>query len=154
MYEKKIKILLSTTNKNLWENDIPTSLIRNIILTLPNCKVKEINRHDKTMISMFESYYGENVRTCNYAKIILFPLKYINYYEVIQIECYRNSKYPEILKVNIGEWGKMKMIELKDGDKRYINDIRFEIDYVTCRYGRTPYWLNNYWIQLSSLVLI
>ena len=98
-------VILSTTTKTLWENDIPNIVTEKIISEFKNClkDFSQIERHDVTLISIFQSFYGNKLQDCAYATILHLPVFLKYFYDVIQIPCYDSINYPEQISVRTSE---------------------------------------------------
>lgn len=100
---QSIKIILSDTSKSLWENDIPVSLMNDVVRYFPRIPIKDLQRHDPILVNIFEHYYQINLINCSFASIYFMPKSLQQYYKIVQLNCYQH-KLPEILEIDKPRW--------------------------------------------------
>lgn len=102
-----IQVIISTTEKWLWENDIPSSIfdhITNKRIGFNRGNIQTIPRHVFALREAFENIYGYDIIHCTFAKYVLVPRDFTSSYIVVRPECYRNIFYNEMVDINLNCW--------------------------------------------------
>lgn len=112
MDNEYIPVIISTTEKWLWENNVPSSIITHIVnkrigFNLSN--IHTIPRHVFALREAFEIAYGYDILRCPFAKYVHVPREFLSSYQVVRPECYRNIFYNEMVDINLDVWYQNEM---------------------------------------------
>lgn len=114
-----ITLILSSTEKILWDNPIPTCIFKYMGFKKKETTHPHLKRHDLRLIDSFRYTYGQYLESCPYAYLIEIP-DYCHYvYDIMRTPCYSSSFYPERISIDIE-----RCLELYQGHLDYerIND--------------------------------
>ena len=123
-----VPVIISTTHKPLWDNDIPTCIIDWIVqkrIGFHTYNIHEIPRHIFALRQAFEQLYGTNITACPFAKYIYIPRIFLSTYQVVQVECYKNIFYNESIHLHLQAWVQK---EYKLLNETYFTFIYYEND--------------------------
>jgi len=99
-------IVISKTNKPLWDNDIPKTLydfIKKESSLKTENEIHHSSRHTFVIIEAFRSFYGYRLEHCQFAKLKTVPDFVQCFYEVAIVPSYQSSNYGEHILININQ---------------------------------------------------
>lgn len=113
-----IFILLSSTEKILWDNPIPSCIFDYLSLLSSLVEKKKLRRHDSLLIESFRHTYGQYLESCPYAYLSEIPEYCLDAYDIIRIPCYSSSFYPERIAIDVE-----RCLELYPGNRRIKDEL-------------------------------
>ena len=112
-----IDVLISRTEKALWENCIPNTIYEYIYSFGPEFRTKTqvhtMKRHHPVLLDSFRMVYGDDVLQCAFAGIVKIPSTFMSLYQVCHVQCYASSYYPESIILDTRNWLIMKRDKLR-----------------------------------------
>ena len=137
-----IFILLSRTEKILWDNPIPSCIFDyfsglNTVKRQRHESLKRyesLKRHDPILMESFRHTYGQYLESCPFAHLTEIPAYCMEVYDIIRIPCYASSFYPERISIDIERCLELHYMSCHHDTKRIKDELK---QITTSQYGVT-----------------